>query len=1787
MTVINGRVIADPPDAGSFAGHRVLVTWSAPSSSDGDVAVPGAASAPIAADDKFSVDVPDGVGVEAAILAPSGVVLSRTNLKADQLTTAVTLTARPASGYVVRPSDDPRLGTIPRLTGRVIDRRGGVVPGGVAVVLWGVDNDGVATPLVAVDTQSGGYFGAPWPDRELASAFGSVAGGEHLPIPLESGRLPTRVILVVDELPEDASCDCHAVPPRAPDQADLVANPSAFSQDLGGRCVNLTMPNRVLEEYHHTLVVRSTEPDVRPITIGQPPRVPPKVLTALQEVVTKTALQAASDNRAPAMRTSSAPLETGSPDGDAFLQKLDAAAVGQLLSSPESLSIDALYAAGLASATRETLRLLDIVRGVQPVRTDLDGTHAIDWDDTPTVYEAVTVAIGHVLHFRQVWRADGYSLGDLVHSIPLAPGEKRQIAVLDWERQTTAARSEQLEYEETLSAIAERDRDINEIAGSHLEEHTDAGSDSSTWAAGGGIGAGFIGSGFGIFGGVAGGASGADSSSWQDSARSLTANSLQQLSDRTSQRASALRDERSTVVQTVAQDEQVSAQTEVIANYNHCHAVTVQYFEVLRHFLVTHELASVSECLFVPLPMLPFDAAKARRWRATLSYYLRDQSLLGGFDAVDRIASNWVGADFPEHRYSQEPPEVIEGELRVRFVIPRPPDDKDGAFTATQWNWLIPYLSTAPLMLFNLQLAALVAAQRDLYFRDHVAPGIAEQLMHHLKVAYVTRAGVQIPVPMEATLVSRYDENIALYVSLRPAGALAPLPREEIARLRIWFDGLALPPDARIMVESGRARYDTAHLRHVLFDAPRINADLARATEIVIPTPLDPEERRDPRAEDRRLADRLLRHLNENLEFYHQAIWHGMDAARRYLLLDGMIAPQAGGRSVASVVENTLIGIVGNCLVMPVTPGIHLDPTLVPDPETGELVDLVHAFAPDPPDPVRISVPTRGVYAEAVMGACDSCETIDDTRFWRWEESPDPDNPTVIAPLSLDSRVASEPDLTPTPLPPSIVNIQAPAALPDPLGLQQALEVLGRSDIFRDPTGLAGTQRNALSAFKGVMDVAKSLGGTAAKLAQQQEIGRNVDRTLDQITSARAAGLLTDQQANELAHTALQGLVGQPPVTQTSPVHDPAVSKAIDAATQSQQGTVSVATPDETVQASFDGTGADDVALGAVPTPQFTNSLDSWVSGSLVQDGPTFAGPPPHKFVVKSPITTVAALRNTAPMGAIVDAGQGNYVWLDNWDALVSLGRLRIDPAVATRFQLYLRLRLCYPADARHLDRLIGTGAPNPPKLPVVVIAHGVFDSWNPLPVLTAGTAHTVQTPAGPQQIPSANTAAIDEKSSYLGYEYLQAELARHGIVSVSVDGNFANFFGCGVQTRADLIQAAIDQLVAAHNASTGLLSGRLDLGKFGLIGHSRGGDGVVQAAKQIRGSGVPPVLVLAVSGLAPSDLKGGDVPAVRPTLTANEAGFYYLLYGALDNDIYGGDGASGPVGTGFRQYDRADCQKASTYLERFSHNGFNTVWLADGNDTNDPRCRGGNEHQKMAVEYIGDLMRWKLKGEPLGGRFDGRTANSLGERASLQWSFGTTLKVVDDFQNPSFTSLGAPRTMPASARVEEMGDAQISAGPPPVTMDEHTPHQTKVVHVDRSGATAPGTRFLSSDIPATHKDWASFDLLLVSLSGWYDPTSDATVAAAPLPRVKITLTDTANKSAIVDWNTYGKTRPNRPIRKNAHGNDVCLMPLETVPVPIKAFTGIDRRAIKSISFDTDPADSTHLFLDSIALVKR
>ena len=80
------------------------------------------------------------------------------------------------------------------------------------------------------------------------------------------------------------------------------------------------------------------------------------------------------------------------------------------------------------------------------------------------------------------------------------------------------------------------------------------------------------------------------------------------------------------------------------------------------------------------------------------------------------------------------------------------------------------------------------------------------------------------------------------------------------------------------------------------------------------------------------------------------------------LLLDAVKVPGLGGLSVASVCANELIGIVGNSLVLPLAPGCRLDPTVE---STGAAAPLRDAYLADAPEPLRVSLPTRGVFAEA------------------------------------------------------------------------------------------------------------------------------------------------------------------------------------------------------------------------------------------------------------------------------------------------------------------------------------------------------------------------------------------------------------------------------------------------------------------------------------------------------------------------------------------------------------------------------------------------------------------------------------------------------------------------------------------------------------------------------------------------------------------------------------------------------------------------------------------------------
>ena len=1764
--VVFGKIVTQV-SGNTVKGYTVTVSYDCivpeledPTGATAPVTAPVAASKPAEDDGTFRVEV-QGPGDPVADItvrasSPDHSDSGETKVSLNDVANAVTVAVQGYVPFTIAsiPDTSERL----FIRGQAIDSKGQAVPPGLPIVLYGVDvvqggNPGPPRVVSTARTQAGGYFSLPWVPDHFVSAFAQIAGGPPVVVRLEdTGILPLRLILVIE--PVTSPTSGGTTPPRAPDPNDLSANPSAFSQDLGGGCVSLTMPDRTIEEFSYFIVVRTTEPEVKGFTLNERPIVPPKLIGDL--------ILASATTDALALRSFS-PQQATTLSG----LSLDASTAGRLLRGDRPPSVRELAKASWVSELDRTKELLTAALQAPDVRTEVDDTHPIHWDyNEAKIYQAVTIANGHILEFREVWRADGYSLGDLLSSLPLAPGQRRQVAVVDWDRRSQATREESLEFEEELQSSLSRDRDIREIVGSRLNEEMEAGSRNTTWGASAGFGAGLITGTFGIFGGVAGGASGSNSTAWQDASRRFSGETQQLLRDRVTQRASSLRDQRSTVVQTVAQGETWRAETEVVANYNRCHTVTVEYFEVLRHFVVTHELAGVRECLFVPFAMRSFDSAKALRWRETLERFLRDTSLRPGFAAMQRVADQWEGWDYPVSRYSEEAPIALEGEMRISFVLPRPRDDQDGKFQLDQWRRYAPFIARDTYELWIANLNGKAARERDLYFRTNVAPEIAANLIAQLEFAYITNTGNVIDLTLDGTLVSRYAEGTPLYATLRPSGGLPPIPREQISAFQIRYEGTDLPDDARVIVHSGKVRYQTPNLIALLFNEPRILNDLRPGDPVTVSTPLTKAEARNPRQEDRDLADRLVRHLNDNLEYYHQAIWAGLDTERRFILLDGMLIPGTSGLSVASVVENRLIGIAGNSMIFPLAPGIHLDPRI-----TDSSTPLKDLYQAPPAPPLNVSVPTRGVYAEAVLGNCSGCEKIDDTRYWRWTTegmlAPPP-----IAEVTTQRPTGTDTNLTPTPLPSPLVSIQAAPQLPDPTSLASVFGLLAKPDLFRDITGLAGTQANAQKAFNSAMTNMTAIGNEAAVLAKQQLAMPNTQRTLDRLQGAVRDGLLSPEDAQHFAEQALLAAIGAPDKGQL-PTQDPSVKKAVDAAAQSTKAEVKLTTPNETVEVKFEDKGT---KIGSFPS---FSTLTPEIAEFIDQD---FITETQRKFTGGRNVIAVRVPR-------LSDAAQVQDTRRTNGDnsafPISDLSAEFLKKLSNDRYQVKRRLRIVFPSDTTNNQKVSGEG-----RLPLVAIIHGHHAFWEP--------------------------NSTNETRNFDGYAYLQEFLAQQGMISVSVDTNAANYFGSMFEMRAEMLLNGLDRMRKLDQDKNSPLFGRIDFSRVGLMGHSRGGDAVIRAAlKNQSRSKDTRFGIKAVCSLAPPDFTGtakivgfsddirqykvDQIPDVFQdgplVLRDNSEISYLVVYGGLDGDVHGQDGALGDYGTGFRHYDRATCPKAMVFIHHCAHNRFNSVWKSEttgfdesGLSTADRAATGrllhDSAHRNLAREYIGGFMRWRLNGEDaLAGLFTGAVANTTHADVTLQWSFGVRtlpldqqVKVLEDMENPSQGTIGFRST--------SNGTIDLFST---LAQPSRTQHQTRVFAVDPN-LMAPTPDVLRLNFsPPNDQDWSKFDSLALRVTADFDLTTIDTIGQGQLPAFEVVLFDIAAKQARLDQSAFTPALTRPVFHQMADGTKVTALKLQTVHVSIKDFQGVDQAHITVLEIHPGAGFPKQMFFDSIELFKE
>lgn len=711
-------------------------------------------------------------------------------------------------------------------------------------------------------------------------------------------------------------------------------------------------------------------------------------------------------------------------------------------------------------------------------------------------------AIGAILTFGQSWYAQGLTLGNLLHSVALAPGESTRIAVYDWTRSQEAKGTESITEAERLNNTSTHNRAISEVqeAVAHeVQSGFSRSSGSSTTSAGGG--------GFGLsLGPLTLGGSGssgttstnAESFTSSSGTRDLAATMNQRVSDSTQQAASSVRDRRASIVKEVSEQEHESVSTRIIANYNHMHALTVQYYEVIEIYRVNVQLHQAERCLFIPMKVVEFNNATIERYQAVLANAALTRRIRELLSA--EFGTVGIQSSVPLPRPNNTVFDRLEGVDRVIAASARTraaARTVGAAATNTTGGEATPATPATPVEPAptpSIMTAPVLALDKDELAR-----------VARFTMVKVTKPGsniIHLPGLVELTgitfaLSGQTEGNISLsnVQLLTPTGSTIALTANSPIDWKL-SDGIPLQEIDHIRVTSTNTSYLTGKMTLQLTYG-------SASFPVTLPVQINPNATGQPlfKILQNDTSSELRVHLEQNRLHYSQAIWRSLDPSNIALLLSSFTFE---GRPVADQIDPNPVMVASNYLVfrMPA----FVETTGISDNREAaeESSPLATAFknwkkwlkdrglviGGSTASEQLIPIPTGGVFAEAVLGRSNSAEKLDATRFWNWQDSPIPLQPPEIAAIQMGSRSQSM-DVTPGQLSSPILNIMNPTSLPDPTGVGSIIGALQNGSMFRDMSGLAATAGLAKSLSSNSTSAGAEAGRQAAAnlaVAAQKDI---------------------------------------------------------------------------------------------------------------------------------------------------------------------------------------------------------------------------------------------------------------------------------------------------------------------------------------------------------------------------------------------------------------------------------------------------------------------------------------------------------------------------------------------------------------------------------------------------------------------------------------------------------------------------------------------------------------------------
>lgn len=445
------------------------------------------------------------------------------------------------------------------------------------------------------------------------------------------------------------------------------------------------------------------------------------------------------------------------------------------------------------------------------------------------------------------------------------------------------------------------------------------------------------------------------------------------------------------------------------------------------------------------------------------------------------------------------------------------------------------------------------------------------------------------------------------------------------------------------------------------------------------------------------------------------------------------------------------------------------------------------------------------------------------------------------------------------------------------------------------------------------------------------------------------------------------------------------------------------------------------------------------------------------------------------------------------------------------------------------------------------------------------------------------DTAISNEDRSYQGYDYLGANLASHGYVVMSVDTNDINDWDggssdAGIHARAMLVGESLD-LLQAWNTGSGpapvgsTLTGRVDMGRIGLMGHSRGGEGVTAylAYDKVRTDG-PSHGIDAVFSLAPIDFNNQ-----KPVGAA-----FATLLPYCDGDVFDLEGAFA--------WERSKVENSAAGFPHIqwsvnstNHNYFNSEWEMDDAvlfNFADPHCivdksptrLSTAEQRSVGLALINGFMRRYVGGETA---FEPLMTGAQLPASACPDNRPTVGPTCDNVAMTSYVAPAPKRRLLVEPGAANPTTVNALGGQLALTGFHSTRTCTPFNQAGTiDGGTGCGSRpnrsstrqftlawrspaTLRADIPAASADASAFGALHLRAATNFDDPFNAGVKEQDFD---VTLTDTSGASKTISAASVSAAL------EPAAGTTSREVVLNDVRIPLASFTGVNVASLKSLT---------------------